>query len=682
MAQTVADLDFDPIALLEQELGSNDRSARLRAVKGLPALATACGVEVTRTKILSILAEHVRQEEEDEVQYRIAMLLGDFSALLGGDQHGALLFDLLQSLARIEETMVRAKAVASLSSVFASVDVSSGGAEVGASAVKIVSGMADPGADATGFGAKVSAASVCAAAAALLERCGVDEAVKKELRDVYARICADDAPIVRRAAAHELAAMCEAVAGAEAFDGDLSATAMKLIGDEHDAVRLIAVEQLGRVLGSERCAAAAAKWASGARARLADDARAAAAAGDGDDAEPAEEPWYAYEPGVHVVATAHVDASWRVRESLAKSFAGYVAYARRSVPDDGVGGCSKLDLGLGLLSMFAALFDDAEVEVRVAAHKSTNDVAATWSACFARHGDCVEAAGRGADAPELKVRMAAACALTKLLATLTPLQAPGAAGPPPPADAAELAKAQRALFDVVEAKLFADEHVDVLLATLRELAVAVPLLEGDSAARVAALVESTAHDNWRVRAALNGALPAVALARGKDAFEAQLLEGFVRSFQDRISEVRTSAVAVLGELRALKKPDGATGLPTDEALFDGDWLMEKIGKRLSELYLTMSYYLYRITIVAAFERLAHGDVAAEHMETIVLFLVDGARDDVPNVRFTAVKALETVSLHANDRLVANFIKPVLNELLANDTDADVRNYVKGAIAAL
>ena len=68
--------------------------------------------------------------------------------------------------------------------------------------------------------------------------------------------------------------------------------------------------------------------------------------------------------------------------------------------------------------------------------------------------------------------------------------------------------------------------------------------------------------------------------------------------------------------------------------------------------------------------------------SIVLFLVDGARDDVPNVRFTAVKALETVSLHANDRLVANFIKPVLNELLANDTDADVRNYVKGAIAAL
>ncbi|KAH8064172.1 hypothetical protein JL720_12970 [Aureococcus anophagefferens] len=485
MAQTVADLDFDPIALLEQELGSNDRSARLRA------------------------------------------LLGDFSALLGGDQHGALLFDLLQSLARIEETMVRAKAVASLSP-----------ARVRGVRLR---------------GARRSSA--------LRRRRGV----KKELRDVYARICADDAPIVRRAAAHELAAMCEAVAGAEAFDGDLS--------DGDEAHRRRARRGAPHRRGAAGACSERALRGGGGQVGVGRAPRTTRGARATATTRSAEEPWYAYEPGVHVVATAHVDASWRVRESLAKSFAGYVAYARRSVPDDGVGGCSKLDLGLGLLSMFAALFDDAEVE----------------------------AAGRGADAPELKRR------------------------------------------------------------------------RGSSSRRRTTTGGS---------AALNGALPAVALARGKDAFEAQLLEGFVRSFQDRISEVRTSAVAVLGELRALKKPDGATGLPTDEALFDGDWLMEKIGKRLSELYLTMSYYLYRITIVAAFERLAHDDVAAEHMETIVLFLVDGARDDVPNVRFTAVKALETVSLHANDRLVANFIKPVLNELLANDTDADVRNYVKGAIAAL
>ena len=76
MATSVADLDFDPIQLLEQELDSTERSARMRAIKNLPALATAVGTEVTREKILTMLSEHVGKEEEDEVQYRIAMVRG------------------------------------------------------------------------------------------------------------------------------------------------------------------------------------------------------------------------------------------------------------------------------------------------------------------------------------------------------------------------------------------------------------------------------------------------------------------------------------------------------------------------------------------------------------------------------------------------------------------------------
>ena len=98
--------------------------------------------------------------------------------------------------------------------------------------------------------------------------------------------------------------------------------------------------------------------------------------------------------------------------------------------------------------------------------------------------------------------------------------------------------------------------------------------------------------------------------------------------------------------------------------------------------MTRRYYLYRVTIVQAFERLAHPQLGEEHMETIVLFLADCARDDVPNVRFTAIRALETVSAYAGDRLVASYVKPVLNELLSNDGDDDVKFYVKRAIGAL
>ena len=77
---------------------------------------------------------------------------------------------------------------------------------------------------------------------------------------------------------------------------------------------------------------------------------------------------------------------------------------------------------------------------------------------------------------------------------------------------------------------------------MRELKAVVPALSDDPAGRVAALAEATVHDNWRVRSALHELLPAVAVARGRDAFEQQLLEGLVRAFQDRIAEVRSAAV--------------------------------------------------------------------------------------------------------------------------------------------
>jgi hypothetical protein len=160
-----------------------------------------------------------------------------------------------------------------------------------------------------------------------------------------------------------------------------------------------------------------------------------------------------------------------------------------------------------------------------------------------------------------------------------------------------------------------------MLATLGELAAVVQYLDPDNAARVAALVEQTEHDNWRVRRVLTLTLPAVAQQRTRDSFEMELLDGYLRTFQDRIGQVRYSAVEALELLRELRTADGAL-------IFDGDWLMEKIAKRLSEVYLTMSYYLYRITIVQAFEKLCSKDLGEQHMETVVLFLVEAARDEV------------------------------------------------------
>lgn len=164
----VAGLDFDPVELLETELAADDRARRLRAaraaernserrkpiwaefcsaglraspsllrrprscrrrseperlpqVRGAAAVARACGADVARKRVLAVLAAHVKAGgEEDEVNFRLAQALdGKFLDLIGGDAHGHLLFAPLESLCRVEETMVRTRAAASLRSVLA-----------------------------------------------------------------------------------------------------------------------------------------------------------------------------------------------------------------------------------------------------------------------------------------------------------------------------------------------------------------------------------------------------------------------------------------------------------------------------------------------------------------------------------------------------------------------------------
>ena len=107
-------------------------------------------------------------------------------------------------------------------------------------------------------------------------------------------------------------------------------------------------------------------------------------------------------------------------------------------------------------------------------------------------------------------------------------------------------------------------------------------------------------------------------------------------------------------------------------VFDQDWLMDKIGKRLAEMYLTMTYYVYRITIVQAFETLAKNKLTENHTESILIFLSEAARDVVANVRLAAVSALRTVAAYAEDLAIANLVKPVVNELASNDPDIDVQ----------
>lgn len=88
---------------------------RLNSIKKLSTIALALGVERTRTELIPFLTETIY--DEDEVLLALAEQLGQFITLVGGPEYAYFLLPPLESLATVEETVVREKAVESLRAV-------------------------------------------------------------------------------------------------------------------------------------------------------------------------------------------------------------------------------------------------------------------------------------------------------------------------------------------------------------------------------------------------------------------------------------------------------------------------------------------------------------------------------------------------------------------------------------
>lgn len=75
----------------------------------------ALGVERTRSELIPFLTETIY--DEDEVLLALAEQLGNFTPLVGGVEYVNCLLPPLESLATVEETIVREKAVDSLRNI-------------------------------------------------------------------------------------------------------------------------------------------------------------------------------------------------------------------------------------------------------------------------------------------------------------------------------------------------------------------------------------------------------------------------------------------------------------------------------------------------------------------------------------------------------------------------------------
>ncbi|XP_008479235.2 serine/threonine-protein phosphatase 2A 65 kDa regulatory subunit A alpha isoform, partial [Diaphorina citri] len=215
-----------PIAVLIDELKNEDVQLRLNSIKKLSTIALALGQERTRGELIPFLTETIY--DEDEVLLALAEQLGTFTPNVGGPEYVHCLLPPLESLATVEETVVRDKAVESLRLISAQHSPH----DLEAHFVPLVQRLASG----DWFTSRTSA---CGLFSVCYPR--VTAGVKAELRSHFRNLCQDDTPMVRRAAAGKLGELAKVVE-VDYLKTDIIPMFVNLAQDEQDSVRLLAVE--------------------------------------------------------------------------------------------------------------------------------------------------------------------------------------------------------------------------------------------------------------------------------------------------------------------------------------------------------------------------------------------------------------------------------------------------------
>mmetsp|Transcript_45033 Transcript_45033/g.133086 ORF Transcript_45033/g.133086 Transcript_45033/m.133086 type:complete len:586 (-) Transcript_45033:284-2041(-) len=224
-----------PVAVLIDELKNEDIQLRLNSIRRLSTIAVALGAERTRNELVPFLNESI--DDEDDVLLALADELGGFAEYVGGPPHAATLLTPLETLATVEETVVREKAVESLTKVAAQLS----DPHLLEHFVPLIRRLAQG----DWFTSRISACGLFAVGYGRMPL-----AVKGEMRASFGQLCRDDTPMVRRAAASHLGKLAAAMYEcdeADHFKADLLPLFASLSADEQDSVRLLAVDNCVRV---------------------------------------------------------------------------------------------------------------------------------------------------------------------------------------------------------------------------------------------------------------------------------------------------------------------------------------------------------------------------------------------------------------------------------------------------
>ncbi|OSD03443.1 ARM repeat-containing protein [Trametes coccinea BRFM310] len=221
--------DIAPIAILMDELRSEDVQLRLNAIHRISTIALALGPDRARDELIPFLQESV--DDEDEVLLALAEELGrNFEEYIGGPEYAHVLLGPLENLSAVEETLVRDKAAESITKISNVLSKQ----QIEQYYIPLLQRLSHG----EWFTSRTSS---CALYAPVYDK--VSTAIQDDLRRGFAALVSDDTPMVRRAAAKWLAPLVKKFTKQHVLTDGL-AMYRKLQADDQDSVRLLTVEDL------------------------------------------------------------------------------------------------------------------------------------------------------------------------------------------------------------------------------------------------------------------------------------------------------------------------------------------------------------------------------------------------------------------------------------------------------
>jgi len=606
----------------------DDMSARVAAANRLEAVALVLGEQRTREELLPFVTDGV--DDEDEVLLALANSLGKLIPLVGGGSHAQVLLIPLEFLLTVEENSVRDAATASTLLVAAALPDET-------FLDKYVS-MLTRLAQKEWFTARISSTGLIANAYPRLI-----PSQQKDHLALFAELCQDDTPMVRRVAAQSLGKMVgnvvQAAGRASLEQGGVVTTILIPLyetlssNEQPDSVRLQTTENcvaFGREMG-----------------KLVADV----------DTNSLSPPLSDHELALIqrllplIVATID-DRSWRVRWTAAAKFADVIK-AYNPIP-------GAMDV---LIPAYEKLLQDPEAEVRTAA---TFNLAVVAKGCESK---ILPLGADGLDdiaaANFTGERISAAERLVIRVTSLTE-------------DDSEHVRAALAMVATELAPILGKDAtithlVPPILLLLRDAASEVRLnlissLEGLnkvigvdllSQSLLPAIVDLAQDGKWRIRLAIIEQTPLLANQLGKDFFTDKLSSICVNWLGDDIATIRGAATNNIKELTAL---------------FGTEWACEFLLPSIDDIRRNASY-LRRLTAVQACGRMAiEMDPGIAQTEVLPIVL-EMATDTVANIRFNVARTLGEMGPICEPSVYKQQIHPILS-LLQDDPDRDVRFFAE------